>query len=219
MGLNNYNSGHTKKRTTTLNPRERGYSSTSMLYVQGVTAEYKMSDFIKTELQLAGEGNVIFIPDVCYKTKTGNYAQVDLVILSTRGFFCVEFKSWTGTVYPSMNKFWEKQIGDKLQQFNNPMVQNSEHCRMCTLISRYTLQEVITDVSKINFRSLVVFDDNTKLLNNPYPNVMYYSDVADYILQHSVTIDLETLNTVADFIGRVAETNKRHFVRRHRAQM
>lgn len=212
-----YNKVYTSKQGKEVHKARQISSVVAARYQKGVAAEKRMTDYIIQMMNIAQDVDFRIVEDVCYK-HNGNYSQVDAVIVCRKGIFCVEYKSWRGQVYPTTTEFWRIVKDTRVDKFSNPVMQNAEHCRMCTAITRYSLKNII-DTSKINFRNLVVFDDDSSIMPGPYVNVMGYMDVPGYINKLNDEYSTEILDVVEKFLRHVAEVNKHHFDKRHKFQM
>jgi len=85
-------------------------------------------------------GNLI-IPSVSKEIRS---TQLDHVIISTYGIFCLETKSHRGNIYGHYKrKYWKQYLGYKTYDLYNPLRQNSHHVRSLEYLLRSRLKSPI----------------------------------------------------------------------------
>ena len=115
-----------------------------------------------------------FLFDDVYLTSATHSSQIDHVVISTRGIFVIETKNMKGWIYGSPNAdYWTKNMYGNKYYFYNPMKQNFSHV--------LALKSVL-GVSYDKFIPLVVFLDCATLKSRYYGQVLYASELLDYIL-------------------------------------
>ena len=100
--------------------------------------------------------------------------QIDHIIISVRGVFVIETKTWTGWILgtPQKNE-WKQIIYQNTYYHSNPIKQNNYHIKV--------LQKLL----KIPFKhihSIIVFSGDCELKSYRIDNVLYASELIDYIL-------------------------------------
>ena len=187
-------------------------------YVQGVEAEKRMSIELLESLRLYGIYDAEIVEDVCYNTPSGSYAQVDAVLVCSKGLFCIEYKSWTGHVTTSTGPRWPVERGNtprKPVMFNNPVQQNANHKYVLDILTKRNVK----NLGNRQFKSVIVFDRKTKLINSTYENVMNIGSLPSYIMRYGEEISPELQEAVVDFLRRMVEINKPHFDRQHKSHV
>lgn len=64
--------------------------------------------------------------------RNGKTTEIDSVIISRKGIFCIETKNWAGQIYGNDNdEYWEQIYDDPYKENRrpkNPVIQNERHC-------------------------------------------------------------------------------------------
>lgn len=94
---------------------------------------------------LSKDGYIIFgdliIPSV---SKTIPSTQIDHVIISSYGIFCLETKSHQGNIYGGYKtRYWKQYLGNKTYDLYNPMRQNNHHVESLEYLLRSRLKSPI----------------------------------------------------------------------------
>jgi hypothetical protein len=108
--------------------------------------------------------------DVTLPTDNGT-TQIDHVIVSRRGIFVIESKTWRGLVYGSeCDRNWTQVVGRQRFQHQNPLRQNYGHARQ--------LAELLA-LPDDKFKPIVIFVGDAKLKTGDKlpPNVLTYGCV------------------------------------------
>lgn len=98
--------------------------------------------------------------DIYIKRENGNYAQIDLVILTETSIIVVEIKEYSGWIFGDCTKKEWTQIldyGKQKYKFYNPVLQNISHIN--------ALKEQNSILSSIPIYSLIYFKGNCELKN------------------------------------------------------
>ena len=97
---------------------------------------------------IVGSGDTL-LSSLLLKTNRGRKCEVDLVLLSTKGIFCIEVKNWVGKIEgDDYSEEW-KQIYDDDYLSNrthrNPVIQNENHCEILEnlLSNRYQVNNIV----------------------------------------------------------------------------
>ncbi len=106
----------------------------------------------------------IFLPSKSYtrfqnvtlKTKDGT-TQIDHVIVSRYGIFCIETKNMTGWIFGNaQNRAWTQKIYRESFRFQNPLRQNYKHVRALESLlglSRDTVHSVVVFAGDATFKT------------------------------------------------------------------
>lgn len=142
--------------------------------------------------------------NVTLPTEDGS-TQIDHIVVSPSGIFCIETKNMRGWIYGSEKQAtWTQVIYRKKTSFQNPLRQNYKH----TEILR-TLLELPPD----SVHSVVVFVGESTFKSDMPPNVTYCRGCTDYILRFSQPLfDEAQLQHIHQSIqsGRLEPTRQTH---------
>lgn len=89
------------------------------------------------------------LANVILKTKNGRKAEVDAIIISRKGIFCIETKKWVGHIYGSdEDTEWIQRYDDPYRQdrrHRNPVQQCLNHCSVLDklLFERYDIEAAV----------------------------------------------------------------------------
>lgn len=87
--------------------------------------EQKVSDYLYRNLP---EGYYIFNDLFLPTTRNVKTAQIDHIVVSKYGVFCIETKSHQGNIYGYRHQlYWSQYLGKKRFQVLNPIMQNRHH--------------------------------------------------------------------------------------------
>lgn len=93
--------------------------------------------------------------DLCLSTGI-NYTQIDHVVVSVYGIFCIETKNWGGRIIGSASsEQWTQYVGSTTKYYRNPLLQNKAHIGV--------LQGFLSRDRKAPISSVVVFPSDTDL--------------------------------------------------------
>lgn len=119
------------------------------------------------------------INNVYIKTKSGS-AQIDHIIVSRKGIFVIETKTYRGSIYGSkFAKTWTQYIKGNKYPFKNPLHQNYGHIKV--------LESLNPAFKHIDFQSIIAFSGEC-ILKVSVPNAMHFSKVANYIKKYDEII-------------------------------
>lgn len=111
-----------------------------------------------------------------------SFQQVDIVLLTLYGFFCIEVKNWDCTVYVSpRSRYWQVEYPTRNLVVPSPIIQNGEHCRY--------LQRTIFS----QFNSLIVFSDKARLVD-PLTYTIHANELIPFILSRDKIYSEEIVN-------------------------
>ncbi|WFB36959.1 NERD domain-containing protein [Kiritimatiellota bacterium B12222] len=156
--------------------------------------------------------------DVTLPTEDGT-TQIDHIVVSPFGIFCVETKNMKGWIFGSERQArWTQTIYRKKTSFQNPLRQNYKHTETLR-----TLLELPPD----SVHSVVVFVGDSTFKTDMPPNVTYCRGCTNYILSFKQPVfDEEQLQRANQAIqtGRLEQTHTthrqhvQHLKQRHTAQ-
>ena len=128
-------------------------------------AHYKVLD----DLLLSSNGNL-------------NATQIDHVVVSNYGIFCIETKSYKGWIFGNTyDKYWTQVIYKHKEKFYNPLRQNYAHVKV--------IEELVkSKYPKTQILSFVVFPNAGKLKISGTDSVGYTRDIIRKIEDHKVQI-------------------------------
>lgn len=111
----------------------------------------------------------------------GTTHQIDHVVVSKHGIFCIETKQYNGFITGSKwDKNWIRHLGKNKYKCINPIRQNYGHVK--------SLSELL-DIDIFNIYNIVCFTGNTKYRINDDGETVNYSNLVDKILSfHNVII-------------------------------
>lgn len=85
--------------------------------------------------------------------KNGHKTEIDCVLISRRGIFCIETKNWVGNIKGNdEDEYWIQKYDDPWKadrKHKNPVHQNEEHCQILERIlhKRFDVENVVIFVS------------------------------------------------------------------------
>jgi len=109
-------------------------------------------------------------------------SQIDHLVVSTHGIFCIETKSHKGWILGSKVRkvFTQALYRSNYRITPNPVEQNNSHIK--------TLKGLIGDNLKAPIVNIVVFPSAEKFFINGYENVGSVNDMIDSVFKHSEKI-------------------------------
>lgn len=127
---------------------------------------------------LSQEGYIVFgdliIPSV---SKNISSTQIDHVIISPYGIFCLETKSHQGNIYGGYKSlYWKQYLGNKKYELYNPIRQNSHHVKSLEYLLRSRLKSPI--------HSYIVFPSARRIKINGNEIDLTLRCTVDRILNH-----------------------------------
>ena len=109
-----------------------------------------------------------------------NATQIDHIVISNYGIFCIETKSYKGWIFGNANdKYWTQNIYGHKKSFYNPLRQNYAHTK--------AIEELIKPkYPKAQILSFVIFPDAEKLKISGTDSVGYARDIVRKIEDYKV---------------------------------
>lgn len=90
--------------------------------------------YINRVLRLLLRNDEYLLANLLIPLKNGHTSEIDCVVISRKGIFCIETKNWVAHVYGNKDdEFWYQSYDDpykKDQQRKNPVLQNKAHCEI-----------------------------------------------------------------------------------------
>ncbi|MCK5122558.1 MAG: NERD domain-containing protein [Candidatus Pacebacteria bacterium] len=155
-------------------------------------AHYKVLD----DLLLPSNGNL-------------NMTQLDHVVVSNYGIFCIETKSYKGWIFGNANdKYWTQVIYKYKERFYNPLRQNYAHIK--------AIEEFVkSKYPKAQILSFIIFPNAGKLKISGTDSVGYARDIVRKIENYKVQVFTdaerdEIYNTLANANIQDKELRKLH---------
>lgn len=155
-------------------PKKRRKKTTYSSYakVLGEIGEESVASILKT----LPKDYVVF-NDVYLEIK-GKSTQIDHVVISRYGVFIIETKNYTGWIFGNdTSEYWTQTIYEDKYKLRNPLRQNYSHLK--------TLQSIFGIDERFYF-PIVAFHDRATLKCETYGNVMYFSELKDFILSKTI---------------------------------
>lgn len=155
-------------------PKKRRKKTTYGSYakVLGEIGEESVASILRT----LPKDYVVF-NDVYLEIK-GKSTQIDHVVISRYGVFIIETKNYTGWIFGNdTSEYWTQTIYENKYQLRNPLKQNYAHLK--------TLQSIFGIDERFYF-PIVAFHDRATLKCETYGNVMYFSELKDFILSKTI---------------------------------
>lgn len=145
--LSNIASFFTGERETT--PRYK-------LYRPSDPCEEKVSDYLYRNLP---DGYYIFNDLLLPTTRNVKTAQIDHIVVSKYGVFCIETKSHQGNIYGYRHQlYWSQYLGKKRFQVLNPIMQNIHHINSLEFSLGNLLKEPVEPCVVFPYANRVMLD-------------------------------------------------------------
>lgn len=149
----------------------------------------------------SGEYAVLSDLLVPYSGRIGS-SQIDHVVVSVYGIFCIETKSHVGWILGSkVRKLFTQVLYKKRYRIQpNPVEQNKTHIK--------ALQEILGDKVKVPIVNIVVFPSANKFFIDGYDNVGSMNDLIATISAYSAKV--YRYNEAKDIIELIGKYNMKH---------
>ena len=175
----------------------------------GIKAENEMVEEIKRMLSVQSIYDYSIIQDVCYRSTVRGvrkYSQIDAVLVCTLGVFCIEFKKWKGTVYPTENAKWlVKSPNGGSRYFDNSVIQNAKHNLMLNKLCERNVEGYMENVAS---RSVIVFHDSTNIASSDYNNIINCNQFMSWVMSNYWMMTPELVKKTSKFVKRLSDVNK-----------
>ncbi len=141
----------------------------------------RRTDYIKKILIKELPNNKYFILNNVKLAIGNGTITIDYIIVSVRGLFIIQIKSWVGSIIgnPESDK-WKQIIHQKNFLHNNPIKENEHYIKL--------LQKILKLPTEYFF-NIIVFDIDCILKSFRINNVLYAKELTDYILSlHNIIL-------------------------------
>ena len=146
--------------------------------------------------------------NLLFPLKNGRRAEIDCVIISRKGIFCVETKYWVGHIHGNDDdEYWIQKYDDPYKsnrEHKNPIKQNEAHCEILdrVLKHKYHIENIVIFVGHDFLPSV---DSDCAFTVSQFKN--YYRNLSDGDIQ-----EFELRQIYQELLGYVAskEELKRH---------
>ena len=135
-------------------------------------------------------------------------AECDLLILSSRGIFCVEVKNYgmdSGyTLEIAANGIWHKRYGDQLHQIDgNPFLQNATHVEALKKRFGSEFAKLTDDGSIPPIHKLVVVPNDIQIENAAEDVVLHIDGLCRYVIESGIVkYDAEKVGILAQTLAK-----------------
>lgn len=132
--------------------------------------------------------------------KNGGNTEIDMLLITHKGLFCIEVKTWVGEIYgDSLEEEWKQVFYDSsIKKHRNPIKQNESHCEILQrkLHTNYYFQNIVlfitNDKEKIHTSSndvftLATFKNHYQKLPILIPFEEDLEDVYEQAIQYKAT--------------------------------
>lgn len=117
----------------------------------------------------------LIIPSVSEKIRS---TQIDHVVVSVYGIFCLETKSHQGSIYGGYkSKYWKQYLGPKSYELYSPIRQNNHHVK--------SLEYLIRSRIKSPIHSYIVFPSADKIMLNGNKVDLSLHSTVERIMNHN----------------------------------
>ena len=141
--------------------------------IKGAEGEMKIASILKS---IPGNGKILlntYIPKI---NNHKEFTEIDIIYINSSGIYVIESKNYSGLIVGSDEYTqWEQRFrgNNNKYRFYNPVRQNEDHIKH--------LQNLLYNVNKDAFHSLIVFSDHCKLEVNSYADVINRRDLKELI--------------------------------------
>ena len=144
--LNDYGYGNDIEEEKIVEPDEKEKA--------GIKGENKAYAYLSTLLQ----DNEFIFKNVLIPAGNGKMSELDCVLVTRKGLFCIEVKNWSGTIKGgNTDEIWRQDFSKykrPQKEHQNPVIQNHKHCD--TLIKllkfKYSVFNIVIFLSQSNLR-------------------------------------------------------------------
>lgn len=161
----------------------------------------KAEDDVETALRGLKEHRYFVFRDLIIPSSYDklSFTEIDHVVVSHYGIFCIETKSHKGNIYGfSRNEKWKQYLnGDKIHTLNSPFRQNNHHVR--------SLEALLSDIRRAPIHSYIAFPFAHKVVVDSVVEDMKPSGVVRRINQHTTQIyDDADVELIAKTLAHIA---------------
>jgi len=115
---------------------------------------------VNHSLRLLLKGDEYILSNLLIPSSEGSLYEVDSLLISNKGIFCIETKSWRGNIFGgNKDKYWIQKYNGKTKVCNkifNPVMQNENHCGILEelLGFRYPVDNIVIFTKQTNLRCI-----------------------------------------------------------------
>jgi len=151
---------------------------TKLPYFVGRAAE----NFVTDRLLRLGDSYIILNDLLLPSGGNLKTTQIDHVVVSNYGIFCIETKAYQGWIFGNANqRYWTQVIYRRREKFYNPLWQNYAHTK--------ALESLIMSIyPKAKIVSLIAFPDADKIKVSGTNSVGHARDVVSMINRYTIPI-------------------------------
>lgn len=175
--------------------------------LRGLQGESKINHDLK---KLIRNDECLFT-NILLPLKNGNKTEIDSILLSRKGIFCIEIKNWVGHISGNEeSEYWIQKYDDPYmmdKKHKNPFKQNENHCRVLerTLNYEYDVYNIIL---------FPFIEDRDELYS---PSTFEIDEFMRYYRNLPDRIHIDDLEEIKDKISCFQATNEE--LRKHKEQI
>lgn len=142
--------------------------------IKGTEGEMKIASILKS---IPGNGKILLNTYVPKINNHKEFTEIDIIYINSSGIYVIESKNYSGIIVGSDEYTkWEQRLrgNNNKYRFYNPVRQNEGHIKH--------LQNLLYNVNKDAFHSLIVFSDHCKLEVHSYVDVINRRDLKRFIV-------------------------------------
>ena len=104
--------------------------------------------------------NEYILSNIVVPSPEGTFYEIDSLLISNKGIFCIETKSWRGNISGgNKDKYWIQSYDGRTKILNkifNPVMQNEIHCEILEelLDFHYPVDNIVIFTKQTNFRCI-----------------------------------------------------------------
>lgn len=141
--------------------------------IKGTEGEMKIASILKST---PGNGKILLNTYVPKINNHKEFTEIDIIYINSSGIHVIESKNYSGVIVGSdAYTQWEQRLRGKNNKyrFYNPVRQNEGHIKH--------LQNLLYNIDKDAFHSLIVFSDHCKLEVHSYADVINRRELKEFI--------------------------------------
>ena len=123
---------------------------------KGAKGEKTVNNFLRLLLKK----NEYILSNIMVPSTEGTFYEIDSLLISNKGIFCIETKSWRGNITGgNKDKYWVQSYNGRTRICNkifNPVMQNENHCKILEelLDFRYPVDNIVIFTKQTNLRCI-----------------------------------------------------------------
>ncbi len=168
---------------------------------------------INRHLQRLMKDDEYFLNNLLLPMMNGHKTEVDAVLITHKGIYCVESKNWVGKIKGNNNdERWVQEYHDRrlgYKKHRNPVKQNELHCDTINEILEEELD--VYEIDKIYqcIHNVVIFShlqDQSELYSNCTFDILDFKEY--YMTRRNEIDDEETLKDIYDILSKFKATHE-----------